>query len=182
MTPGGACSTAADCTTTRATARRATAMLDEARAAAAPGNERATIVAHLAGVQPSPQRRRRALPRGAVGSRRRRCAPGDDPPRSRRADALHGGNRARRGARGARRQRRLTGRRRRPPVSRARGVRPHALQRRPRHTDRGDGGGARARTIAGRVAARRRSDVGLRVAALVVGGRRPRAGRSSRRS
>ena len=34
---------------------RATALLDEARAAAAPGNERATIVAQLAGVQPSPQ-------------------------------------------------------------------------------------------------------------------------------
>ena len=34
---------------------RATALLDEARAAAAPGNERATIVAHLAGAQASPQ-------------------------------------------------------------------------------------------------------------------------------
>jgi DNA-binding CsgD family transcriptional regulator len=34
---------------------RATTLLDEARAAAAPGNERATIVTHLAGVQPSPQ-------------------------------------------------------------------------------------------------------------------------------
>jgi DNA-binding CsgD family transcriptional regulator len=34
---------------------RATELLDEARAAAAPGVERATIVAHLAGVQPSPQ-------------------------------------------------------------------------------------------------------------------------------
>jgi DNA-binding CsgD family transcriptional regulator len=34
---------------------RATALLEQARAAAAPGNERATIVAHLAGVQPSPQ-------------------------------------------------------------------------------------------------------------------------------
>jgi DNA-binding CsgD family transcriptional regulator len=33
---------------------RATALLEQARAAAAPGNERATIVAHLAGVQPSP--------------------------------------------------------------------------------------------------------------------------------
>ncbi len=34
---------------------RATALLEQAREAAAPGNERATIVAHLAGVQPSPQ-------------------------------------------------------------------------------------------------------------------------------
>ncbi len=34
---------------------RAAALLDEARATAAPGNESATIVAHLAGVQPSPQ-------------------------------------------------------------------------------------------------------------------------------
>jgi len=34
---------------------RATALLDQACAAAAPGNERATIVAHLAGVQASPQ-------------------------------------------------------------------------------------------------------------------------------
>ena len=34
---------------------RATAVLEQARAAAAAGNERATIVAHLAGVQPSPQ-------------------------------------------------------------------------------------------------------------------------------
>jgi DNA-binding CsgD family transcriptional regulator len=34
---------------------RATALLEQARAAAAPGNERATIVAHLAGVQASPQ-------------------------------------------------------------------------------------------------------------------------------
>jgi DNA-binding CsgD family transcriptional regulator len=34
---------------------RATALLEQARAAAAPGNERAAIVAHLAGVQASPQ-------------------------------------------------------------------------------------------------------------------------------
>jgi len=34
---------------------RATALLEQARASAAPGNERATIVTHLAGVQPSPQ-------------------------------------------------------------------------------------------------------------------------------
>jgi DNA-binding CsgD family transcriptional regulator len=34
---------------------RATALLEQARAAAAPGNERATLVAHLAGVQASPQ-------------------------------------------------------------------------------------------------------------------------------
>jgi DNA-binding CsgD family transcriptional regulator len=34
---------------------RATALLEQARAAAAPGNERATIVAHLAGVQTSPR-------------------------------------------------------------------------------------------------------------------------------
>ena len=34
---------------------RATALLEQARAAAAPGNERATIVAQLAGVQASPQ-------------------------------------------------------------------------------------------------------------------------------
>jgi DNA-binding CsgD family transcriptional regulator len=34
---------------------RATTLLEQARAAAAPGNERATIVAHLAGVQASPQ-------------------------------------------------------------------------------------------------------------------------------
>ena len=36
-------------------ADRATALLEQARAAAAPGNERATVLAHLAGVQPSPQ-------------------------------------------------------------------------------------------------------------------------------
>jgi DNA-binding CsgD family transcriptional regulator len=34
---------------------RATALLEQARAAAAPGNERATVLAHLAGVQASPQ-------------------------------------------------------------------------------------------------------------------------------
>jgi len=34
---------------------RATALLEQARAAAAPGNERATLVAHLAGVQARPQ-------------------------------------------------------------------------------------------------------------------------------
>jgi DNA-binding CsgD family transcriptional regulator len=34
---------------------RAAALLEEARAVAAPGNERATVVAHLAGVQSSPQ-------------------------------------------------------------------------------------------------------------------------------
>ena len=34
---------------------RATALLEQARAAAAPGNERATMVSHLAGVQASPQ-------------------------------------------------------------------------------------------------------------------------------
>jgi DNA-binding CsgD family transcriptional regulator len=33
---------------------RATALLEQARAAAAPGNERATVLAHLAGVQPGP--------------------------------------------------------------------------------------------------------------------------------
>jgi DNA-binding CsgD family transcriptional regulator len=47
--------TAADMHNRAGDSARATLLLDEARAAAMPGNERATIVAHLAAVQPSPQ-------------------------------------------------------------------------------------------------------------------------------
>ena len=46
---------------------RAASLLEQARATAAPGDERATVVAHLAGIQITPARRSGALPRGTLG-------------------------------------------------------------------------------------------------------------------
>ena len=118
--------------------------------------------AHLAGVQASPQDAV-ALYREALAE-----AEGDDALEAtihlrlaalmRFSEGIERGH----GARRARRPRRLAGRRCRPALPRARGLRSHALQHRTRHPDRGDGGGALARAITGRLAARRWPDMGLR--------------------
>ena len=55
MTPVAACSSSAEMHHRAGDTDRATALLEQARAGASPGNERAAIVAHLAGVQASPQ-------------------------------------------------------------------------------------------------------------------------------
>ena len=73
---------------------------------------------------------------------------------------LSEGDRARHRARGARRSRRLACRRRRAALPRARGLRPACTSTPDAASQRvRDGRGALARAIAGRVAARRRSDV-----------------------
>ncbi len=78
---------------------RAIALLEQARAAARPGNERATIVAHLAGVQPRPQDAVALYHQALLEARRRRHAPGHYPPPPGRTDALERRDRARHRAR-----------------------------------------------------------------------------------
>ena len=150
-------------------APRARGLLDRERAAAAPGRERATIVARLAGMQSTPRDATR-LYREALSE-----AEDDDA----RQAAIHlrlaelmrftdgveeGVEHGRRATRGG-----VTGRRPVAPLPRRRGIRPSALQRRARRPRADDGGGARARAITRRMAAPRRADVRPRAPALLVG-------------
>ena len=153
---------------------RATALLGQALAGAAPGNERATIMTHLAGVQASPQ--------DAVALYRDALSEADADAaleatihlRLAATHALHGRDRGRDGTRSTGRPRRLARRRCRPALLCTRRLRSHALQHGTRHSHRRDGAGALARAITGGLAARRWSDMGLGVAAVLVGGSRPR--------
>ena len=141
---------------------RATALLEQARAAAAPGSERATIVAQLAGVQPSPQDAV-ALYREALSE-----AEGDDALQATihlRLAALmrltEGIERGMEHGELAVRAASRVG----DAALRCRALAAYGLMHfnsRTRHPDARDGRGALARAIAGRVAARRRSDAGSR--------------------
>ena len=160
---------------------RAAALLEPARAAARPGNERASVVAQLADVQTSP-RDAVALYREALLD-----ADGDDALQAtihlRLASLMRFSDGVQRGIEHAEfgRRRRVAHRRHRAPLPRARGVRTPPLRRRARHPRQGDARGALARALIARLASRRRPDRRLRSSALVVGGcgRRTRALRGS---
>ena len=177
-TRAGASSSPPTCTPRRRHGR-AIALLEQARAAAAPGNERARSWFSL----PAFRRAREtavALYREALARRKAT---------TRSQATIHlglaalmrcsDGRRARHRARRARRPRRLARRRRPAPVPRARGLRPmHFIAG--RGIPRRDGGGARTRAVACRAAARRRTDGGLGYQLGVVSGyRRARGGFST---
>ena len=161
-TPVGGCSSPPRGTTPRGDAGRATALLDRARAAAAPGVERATVLAQLAGVQASPQDAV-ALYREALSE-----AEGDDALQATIHLSLAGLMRFSEGIERGMEHGELAVRaasRVGDAALRCRALAAYGLM----HFNAGrgipsagDGGGALARAIAGRVAARRRSDVGLR--------------------
>ena len=128
---------------------RAAVLLERERVAAAPGNERAKVLTHLAGVQANPQDAV-ALYREALEE-----AEADDALQADIQLRLAGLMRLRRRLRArdraqqACRPRRRAGRRRRAPLPRSRRLRPHAVPGRTRHTG-AEMEGARARASVAR--------------------------------